>query len=108
MSECLALLEARGIWHAPVKDYAEVVTDPQVTHNKSFQVVKGVTGSPITLVSHPVRYDGAIPEIRLPPQALGAQSREILKEIGYSDPEVNTLVADRVIALPERGTADKG
>jgi crotonobetainyl-CoA:carnitine CoA-transferase CaiB-like acyl-CoA transferase len=90
-AECVKLLEARSIWHAAVNDYSDVVADPQVTHNKSFQTVKGATGSPITLVSHPIRYDGEVPEIRLPPQKLGAQSEEILRELGYDATEVQSL-----------------
>ncbi|WP_247385452.1 CoA transferase [Bradyrhizobium sp. 143] len=34
-AECIALFEAHGIWHAAVNDYADVVTDPQVVHNKN-------------------------------------------------------------------------
>ena len=86
-------LEARGIWHAAVNDYSDVVADPQVAHNKSFQTICGATGSPITLVSHPVRYDGEVPKIRLPPQRLGAQSEEILKELGYDAGQVEALRA---------------
>src|SRR5262249_38549786 len=92
-AECVRLLEARSIWHAAVNDYSDVVTDPQVVHNRTFQTVKGATGSPITLVSHPIRYDGDAPEIRLPPQKLGAQSDEILKELGYDTSEVQALRA---------------
>jgi crotonobetainyl-CoA:carnitine CoA-transferase CaiB-like acyl-CoA transferase len=92
-AECVEKLEARGIWHAAINDYCDVVADPQVTHNKSFQTVKGATGSPVTLVSHPVRYDGEVPEIRLPPQKLGAQSEEILQELGYDAAQVQALCA---------------
>ncbi|MCK1615940.1 CoA transferase [Bradyrhizobium sp. 159] len=90
-AECIALFEAHGIWHAAVNDYTDVVTDPQVVHNKNFQVVRGATGAPITLVSHPVRYDGRLPEVRLPPQKLGAQTEEILKELGYDDHQLEDL-----------------
>lgn len=99
-SECITLFEARGIWHARVNDYADVVTDPQVTHNKSFQVVKGATGAPITLVSHPVRYDGEVPEIRLPPQRLGAQTEEILSELGFDAQQMEDFYAKGAVGRP--------
>jgi crotonobetainyl-CoA:carnitine CoA-transferase CaiB-like acyl-CoA transferase len=99
-AECLELLEARSIWHAAVNDYSDVVADPQVAHNKNFQTVKGATGSPITLVSHPVRYDGEVPEVRLPPQKLGAQSEEILKELGYDAGQLEALYAKGAVGAP--------
>jgi crotonobetainyl-CoA:carnitine CoA-transferase CaiB-like acyl-CoA transferase len=99
-AECIKRFEARGIWHAAVNDYPDVVADPQVTHNKSFQTVTGATGSPVTLVSHPVRYDGEVPGIRLPPQKLGAQSEEILRELGYDAAEAQALYAKGAVGVP--------
>lgn len=55
--------------------------------------MRGATGTPVMLVSHPVRYDGEVPEIRLPPQKLGAQSEEILRELGYDAAQVEALYA---------------
>ncbi len=98
-AECVGLLEARGIWHAAVNDYADVVADPQVAHNKNFRTVNGATGSPITLVSHPVRYDGEVPEVRLPPQKLGAQSEEILRELGYDAGQFEALCAKGAVGV---------
>jgi crotonobetainyl-CoA:carnitine CoA-transferase CaiB-like acyl-CoA transferase len=90
-AETIGVLEARGVWHARVNNYADVVVDPQVVHNRSFQTIDGATGTPITLVSHPVRYDGEVPEVCLPPQKLGAQSDEILRELGYDAQQVKDL-----------------
>lgn len=99
-AEALALLEARAIWHARVNDYADVVADPQVIYNRSFQTVNGATGSPITLVNHPVRYDGKVPEVRLPPQKLGAQSEEVLRELGYDTRQLKNLTDEGVVGIP--------
>ena len=79
------------IWHSPVNDYDSVVRDPQVVHNQSFVTVPGATGTPVTLVSHPVKYDGKSPEVRLAPQPIGAQTGEILAELGYSASEIAAL-----------------
>jgi crotonobetainyl-CoA:carnitine CoA-transferase CaiB-like acyl-CoA transferase len=98
-AECVALLQEHGIWHTVVNDYADVLRDPQVTHNESFRTVGGATGSPITVVSHPVRYDGEVPDVRLPPQKLGAQTDEILEELGYGAEEVKSLYAKGAVGI---------
>jgi len=59
--------------------------------------VEGATGAPITSVGHPVRYDGEGPSICLPPQKLGVQSENILKEIGYDAEQVQALRGKGVI-----------
>jgi crotonobetainyl-CoA:carnitine CoA-transferase CaiB-like acyl-CoA transferase len=92
------ILTSHKIWHSSVNDYASVVQDPQVVHNRSFVTVPGATGTPITLVNHPVMYDGKSPEVRLPPQPMGAQTDEILAELGYSASEIATLEEKGVVA----------
>jgi len=92
-AEWLPILEAAKIWHAPVQDYEDLQDDPQLQHLGVFQKVTGVHGGPITLLGHPARYDGSAPEIRMVPQKLGAQTREILSGAGYSDAEIEALLA---------------
>jgi crotonobetainyl-CoA:carnitine CoA-transferase CaiB-like acyl-CoA transferase len=101
-AEWIERFTSHGVWHARVNDYADVVDDPQVRHNNSFMTVTGANGAPVTLVRHPVQYDGAAPDVSLPPQSLGAQTHEIMKEIGYGDAEIDDLAKRGVIGLPQQ------
>ena len=90
-NEVIAALEKAGVWHARCNSYAEVVVDPQVVHAGIFTSLPGAGGADITLVNHPVRYNGKAPDIRLAPQPLGAQTAEILEEIGYGPADIAKL-----------------
>jgi crotonobetainyl-CoA:carnitine CoA-transferase CaiB-like acyl-CoA transferase len=101
--EWIRVLERAKIWHAPVQAYPEIVEDAQVKHMEALVTLPGggKTGAPVTLVNHPVRYDGKAAEIRLPPQRLGAQTREILAELGLAPAEIDALAHDGVVRLEE-------
>jgi crotonobetainyl-CoA:carnitine CoA-transferase CaiB-like acyl-CoA transferase len=102
-TEWVARLEPLKIWHAPVQGYAEIAADPQVRHMKSLVTVAGTgdTGAPLTLVNHPLLYDGETAEVRLPPQRLGAQTAEVLGELGYASAEIEALARDGIIKLAD-------
>ena len=52
---------------------------------------RGRDRAPVTLVNHPVLYDGETAQVRLPPQPLGAQTREVLTELGLGPAEIEAL-----------------
>jgi len=96
-------LERAGVWHARVQDYAGIRADPQVAHMRSLLTVAGASGAPVTLVNHPLRYDGQAAEARLPPQPVGAQTREVLSELGLAADEIAALARAGVIRLEREG-----
>jgi crotonobetainyl-CoA:carnitine CoA-transferase CaiB-like acyl-CoA transferase len=87
----VAVFQDRGVWHSRVNDYAAVVADPQVRHLGSFTTLPGASGAAVTLVSHPVLYDGKSPGVRLAPQRLGAQTVAVLEELQFSAGEIDEL-----------------
>jgi|TARA_B100000686_G_scaffold189122_1_gene195822 crotonobetainyl-CoA:carnitine CoA-transferase CaiB-like acyl-CoA transferase len=92
-------LEGERLWYSRVNDYAAVLEDPQVQHNGSFPEITTDLGSTLRLVAHPAKYDGVRPEVRLPPQPLGAQTAEILDELGYNQKQILDLAERGVVHL---------
>lgn len=102
LAEATEKLDGGNIWNALVEDYDGVRRNPQLEHLGTFPVVESVTGAPVTLIAHPLRYDGKAPEVRLPPQALGAQTREVLAEAGFADGEIEEFIAAGIVRQAER------
>jgi crotonobetainyl-CoA:carnitine CoA-transferase CaiB-like acyl-CoA transferase len=102
-AEWMARMAPYKIWCAPVQGYAEIAEDPQVRHMQSLMTVPGAgaTAAPVTLVNHPVLYDGETAHVRLAPQQLGAQTREVLLELGFGPAEIEGLAEEKVIKMDE-------
>lgn len=99
LDETLNTLVPLKLWCAPVNDYESVMNDPQVCHNKNFISATSAQGTAMTLVNHPIRYDGEAAEMSIPPQPLGAQTLEILGELGLDQDTINELAADEIVLI---------
>jgi formyl-CoA transferase len=98
-AELVDRLERAGVPCAPIADYGEVFTDEHLAARSFFwdapHPVAGAVrqvGSPMRLSRTPPRRAGAGP-------VLGAHTRAALREVGYSDDEVDALVAARAAAV---------
>lgn len=96
-AEWQAQLESRGMWCAKVRDYDEVLADPQLAINQSILEFDDEHTGHVRLVAHPVRYDGKVPPLRLKPPKAGQHTDEILRELGYSSVEMDAMHAAGVV-----------
>lgn len=100
--EWLPLLAERGIWAGPVYSYADLVKDPQVTHNGSFVSYDHPTEGTVTTPGFPYRFSRTAPEVYRGAPLTGEQTREILTELGMDGPAADNLEGRGVIATRER------
>jgi crotonobetainyl-CoA:carnitine CoA-transferase CaiB-like acyl-CoA transferase len=81
------------MWFAPVNTYSDVEADPQVRWNRAVMQFEHPTAGTVRVLAHPLRYDGQAPPLRRIPPGIGEHSREVLRELGYTEAAIDALVA---------------
>ncbi len=97
--EWLARLAKFNVPCAPVQDLNHALRhDPQVRHNQTIVAVEHPTAGTVETLALPVHFHGTPAQYRKPPPRLGEHSVEVLREFGFSAPEVDALLAGEVVA----------
>jgi crotonobetainyl-CoA:carnitine CoA-transferase CaiB-like acyl-CoA transferase len=96
VSACIEALDEAGVPCTPIQTIDQVVTDPQIiARNMIIEQDHPVLGR-IKLPNLPFRFSGCDTTPRRPAPLLGQHNREIALEAGYSEEEIDTLVAEGV------------
>lgn len=85
-------LQEAGFWCAKVNNYEEVIKDPQVVYSNILQTIHHPKAGDIRVVACPITLSETPAEIRLSPPVLGQNNEEVLKELGYTDEEIQNLI----------------
>ena len=75
----------------PIYAIDEVFEDPQVKHLGIVRDVDTAKGGPLHLVGQPVKLSRTPNVIVAPPPGRGQHTEEVLKEFGFSGPEIEAL-----------------
>ncbi|HLI16184.1 MAG TPA: CaiB/BaiF CoA-transferase family protein [Acidimicrobiales bacterium] len=97
VKELLELFTVNDIWGGPVNSYADLIVDPQVRANGSFVTYEHETEGTVTTPGFPIAFETTPTSVRRGAPLPGQHSREVLREIGLAEDEIEDLIAAGVI-----------
>jgi crotonobetainyl-CoA:carnitine CoA-transferase CaiB-like acyl-CoA transferase len=95
----LARLEAAGVPAGPVLSVGEMLNHPQAIARGIVTDVDHARLGRMKTIGCPVTLSGTPAHLRRGAPLLGEHTREVLTELGYSDPQIALLEKDSVIAV---------
>lgn len=95
--EWIEILERAGIWCAPVSTYDEVLDPGQVLTNDRRWELDHRTAGRVATLGVPVALSTSPARLRRPPPLLGEHTREILRDLGFDQAEIDAMRKDGAI-----------
>ena len=96
-ADLLARLEAAGVPFGPVKTIREFADDPQAKHNRTVFEAEHPEAGTMRYVRYPGHLSDTPAGLYLHPPRLGEHSRDVLREAGYPENEIDRLVTGQVV-----------
>lgn len=97
-AEWLELLRAADIWCGPVYGYADLVEDEQIRHNGTFVDYDHPTEGRVKTPGFPIKFSKTPSTVERGAPVTGQHTQEILKEAGYDDATIASLVENGAVA----------
>jgi len=97
-AEWLALLDAAGVPAGPVHTLGEALTHPQTLARGMVVDLVHPKAGPTKALGCPIHFSATPTRVDRPAPLLGEHTRELLRECGYTDAEIDLLVADGIVA----------
>ncbi len=95
--EWMAILEPAGVLCARINTFKDAMRDPQIEANNMIVSMEHERAGELKMLGNPIRMHGTPPELKITPPDLGEHSTEIVRELGYSDEEIERFLDSGVI-----------
>jgi crotonobetainyl-CoA:carnitine CoA-transferase CaiB-like acyl-CoA transferase len=89
--------DAAGVPVGPVHSIGEALNHPQALARGMVVDVKHPRAGATKGVGCPLHFSKTPTEVKRPAPLLGQHTREVLREAGYSEPEIDRFVAEGVV-----------
>ena len=96
--EWLQRLEQAGVPAGPILDIQHMHQDPQTLAREMVLGVPHAALGQVSTLGHPVKYSSTPASVSRGAPVYGQHSREVLRENGYSDEEIEALLAQGAVA----------
>ena len=95
--DLLSRLKAHGVPFGPVKTVREFAEDPQAINNRTIFDAEHPEAGTMRYIRYPGHLSETPASLHRHPPRLGEHSTEVLKEAGYSEQEIEELLANKVV-----------
>lgn len=106
VAEWLRRLEEAGVPAGPVLDVAQMHADPQALAREMIVETSHPTAGEVKAIGLPIKFSETPGGVRQPAPLFGQHTRDVLREAGYTDAEIDELARQGAIQLP--ATTEKG
>jgi crotonobetainyl-CoA:carnitine CoA-transferase CaiB-like acyl-CoA transferase len=100
LAEWLRRLEESGVPAGPVLDIAEMHADPQALAREMIVETTHTTAGQVKSIGLPIKFSDTPGGVRRAAPLLGQHTREVLREHGFSDVEIDEMAALGAIQMP--------
>lgn len=98
--EIFADLMRKGVPAGPVLGIPEVLAHPHTAHRDMIVEIGAYKG-----MGNPAKYSRTPSRPTKPPPRFGEHTRDVLRELGYSDADIDTLLRESVVSEPRAAKA---
>lgn len=95
------IAEEGGVPAGPVYDVEEALTNPQIEARGTVTEIEHPELGSVPVIEHPLKFDNADSGFDLPPPLLGEHNREVFRELGYSEAELDAMEEAGVFGEPD-------